>query len=90
VRKGVRRLAGLPTPHWHTLCRVMDECRVTSPKAATLLAPPLQRDWKFAMDVLATQCAIVGAAGYSLLYLILGGGFVGAVVIFFVAKLLGK
>ena len=30
------------------------------------------------------------AVGYSLLYLLLGGGFGGAVLIFFVAKLLGK
>lgn len=32
----------------------------------------------------------VAAAGWSLLYMLLGGGFVGAVVIFVVAKLLGK
>jgi hypothetical protein len=30
------------------------------------------------------------AAGYSLIYLLLGGGFGGAVLIFIVAKLLGK
>jgi len=32
----------------------------------------------------------VAAAGWSLLYLICGGGLVGAVVIFVVAKFLGK
>lgn len=32
----------------------------------------------------------IAAAGYSLIYLLLGGGFFGAVVIFFVAKLFGK
>jgi hypothetical protein len=32
----------------------------------------------------------VAAAGYSLLYLLFGGGLAGAVVIFIVAKLLGK
>jgi hypothetical protein len=32
----------------------------------------------------------VAAAGYSLLYLIFGGGLTGAVVIFIVAKLFGK
>jgi hypothetical protein len=32
----------------------------------------------------------LAAAGYSLLYLIFGGGLVGALVIFVVAKLLGK
>lgn len=32
----------------------------------------------------------IAAAGYSLLYLLFGGGLGGAVVIFFIAKLLGK
>lgn len=32
----------------------------------------------------------LAAAGYSLLYLLFGGGFGGAVLIFIVAKLLGK
>lgn len=33
---------------------------------------------------------LFAAAGYSILYLILGGGFGGALVIFIVAKMLGK
>jgi hypothetical protein len=32
----------------------------------------------------------LAAAGWSLLYIIFGGGLVGAVVIFIVAKMLGK
>ncbi len=32
----------------------------------------------------------VAAVGYSLLYLLLGGGFGGAILIFFVAKMFGK
>ncbi|HWB59359.1 MAG TPA: hypothetical protein VG733_07695 [Chthoniobacteraceae bacterium] len=32
----------------------------------------------------------LAAIGYSLLYLLLGGGFGGAVLIFIVAKMLGK
>ena len=32
----------------------------------------------------------IAAAGYSLIYMLLGGGLVGAIVIFFVAKMLGK
>lgn len=32
----------------------------------------------------------VAAIQYSLIYLLLGGGFFGAVVVFFIAKLLGK
>ncbi len=31
-----------------------------------------------------------GAIGYSLIYLLLGGGFGGAVLIFIIAKMLGK
>jgi len=31
-----------------------------------------------------------GAVGYSLVYLIAGGGFLGAIVIFFVAKMFGQ
>lgn len=33
---------------------------------------------------------VLAAAGYSLVYMLLGGGFVGALVIFIVAKALGK
>jgi len=32
----------------------------------------------------------IAAIGYSLLYILLGGGFGGAVLIFVVAKMLGK
>ena len=32
----------------------------------------------------------VAAAGYSILYMIFGGGLFGAIVIFIIAKLLGK
>jgi hypothetical protein len=45
---------------------------------------------RFAMIELATQLYPVAALGYSLLYLLFGGGFFGAVVIFFAAKALGK
>ena len=33
---------------------------------------------------------VVGAVGYSILYLLLGGGFGGAFLIFIVAKMFGK
>ena len=33
---------------------------------------------------------LLAAAGYSILYLLLGGGVFGAVAIFFIAKMLGK
>ena len=43
------------------------------------------------MAVLAlTTPGLLAAAGYSLLYLLLGGGLFGAIVIFIVAKMLGK
>lgn len=32
----------------------------------------------------------IAAAGYSLLYMLFGGGLIGAVVIFIFAKMLGK
>lgn len=32
----------------------------------------------------------VAAIGYSLLYMLFGGGLIGAIVIFFIAKMLGK
>lgn len=32
----------------------------------------------------------VAAIGYSIIYMLLGGGFFGAIVIFFIAKMLGR
>ena len=40
--------------------------------------------------IIAAFTPMIAAAGYSLIYLLLGGGFGGAVVIFFIAKLFGK
>jgi hypothetical protein len=34
--------------------------------------------------------AIIAAIGYSILYVILGGGLGGAVIIYLIAKMLGK
>jgi hypothetical protein len=43
------------------------------------------------MAVLAlTTPVLIAAAGYSLLYLLLGGGLGGAILIFIVAKMLGR
>ena len=41
------------------------------------------------MEILA-QTVLLAAAGYSLVYLLAGGGVFGAIVIFFIAKMLGK
>lgn len=42
------------------------------------------------MDILAQTLFPLAAIGYSLVYLLAGGGFFGAVVIFVVAKMLGR
>jgi hypothetical protein len=43
------------------------------------------------MAVLAlTTPVLMAAAGYSLIYLLLGGGLGGAILIFIVAKMLGR
>ena len=34
--------------------------------------------------------SMLAAAGYSLMYMIGGGGLIGAIVIFFIAKMFGK
>ncbi|HEY1602139.1 MAG TPA: hypothetical protein VGG64_21230 [Pirellulales bacterium] len=39
---------------------------------------------------LVTTLVPVAAAGYSLVYLLAGGGFGGAIVIFIIAKMLGR
>ena len=42
------------------------------------------------MAILAETTVPFAAAGYSLVYLLAGGGVFGAIVIFFIAKLLGR
>jgi hypothetical protein len=42
------------------------------------------------MAILAETIVPFAAAGYSLVYLLAGGGIFGAIVIFFIAKLLGR
>ncbi len=42
------------------------------------------------MQVLDQMPLLIGAAQYSLIYLLLGGGFMGAIGIYIVAKMLGK
>jgi len=41
------------------------------------------------MDIV-TPTLLFAAAGYSLLYLLMGGGLGGAILIFIVAKMLGR
>jgi len=42
------------------------------------------------MDTLLLAFLPIAAIGYSMLYLLFGGGFIGAVVIFIIAKMFGK
>lgn len=42
------------------------------------------------LTIFALSALPLAAVGYSILYLLLGGGFLGAVVIFIVAKMLGQ
>lgn len=44
----------------------------------------------FPKGMIAIITPMFAAAGYALLYLLLGGGFGGALLIFLVAKMLGK
>jgi hypothetical protein len=40
--------------------------------------------------MIATMLPMFGAVGFSLLYLLLGGGLGGALLIFIIAKMLGR
>jgi hypothetical protein len=42
------------------------------------------------MDIIAFTAMPLAAIGFSILYLLLGGGFGGAVLIFILAKMLGR
>jgi hypothetical protein len=42
------------------------------------------------MEILAHTIFPLAAIGYSIVYLLAGGGFFGAVVIFIVAKMIGR
>lgn len=42
------------------------------------------------MNALILTALPLAAAGYSLVYLLAGGGVFGAIVIFFIAKMLGR
>jgi hypothetical protein len=42
------------------------------------------------MIALIPMAPMIAAAGYSLIYLLLGGGLGGAILIFIVAKMLGR
>jgi hypothetical protein len=53
------------------------------------IATPKYKERIMAVVALATP-VLMAAAGYSLIYLLLGGGLGGAILIFIVAKMLGR
>ena len=50
----------------------------------------MTRKRSMTMEAMTQFPIVVAAAQYSLIYMLLGGGFGGAVVIYIVAKVLGK
>jgi hypothetical protein len=56
----------------------------------TKLRSPDQQKRSNIMDTLAYAPILLSAAGYSLVYLLAGGGIFGAIVIFIIAKMLGR
>ena len=42
------------------------------------------------MDIFALTVLPLAAAGYAFVYLLAGGGVFGAIVVYFIAKMLGK
>ena len=64
-----------------------------SPRADRIPSPNSSEDNQpttSIMNELAVVLLPIAAIGYSMLYLLFGGGFGGAVVIFIIAKFLGK
>jgi hypothetical protein len=49
-----------------------------------------QPSFRFPMHDLILSLPPVAAIGYSLLYMLFGGGFLGAIVIFVIAKIFGR
>lgn len=69
---------------WHYLCWIGEQALTEEPRNV------LKQRAKFEQRILNMTATIVGAIGYSLIYLLLGGGLGGAVLIFLVAKMLGR
>ena len=60
-----------------------------SPGTAAILAPWMN-DKEFPMQALAQMPMVYAAIEYSAIYMLLGGGFVGATVIYFIARAMGR
>jgi hypothetical protein len=84
----------------HAFCFIRPSTDLTMVRDTLLMQRPLFRvgfcrprhiykERIMAVLALATP-VLMAAAGYSLLYLLMGGGLGGAILIFIVAKMLGK
>jgi hypothetical protein len=77
----------LETSLWYALCNSWNP--VVTPRGE---APFKKKTHPgvFKVETITQMPVLIAAAQYSLIYLLLGGGFGGAVVVYIVAKLLGK
>jgi len=73
-----------PQTRWEASARLY-QCFCCGPEIFCDVVPD-----KGDIVVLATITPIFAAIGFSLIYLLLGGGLGGAILIFIIAKLLGK
>ena len=88
----------LPLRRTGTLFAFLVAERIATPTSATFATSVVKlvvttstqyKEQIMAVLALATPM-LVAAAGYSLIYLLMGGGLGGAILIFIVAKMLGK
>jgi hypothetical protein len=64
--------------------------RVLTRGTGIAVAASIESFSKIKIRMINMETLVMAAAGYSLVYLLAGGGLFGAIVIFFVAKALGK
>jgi hypothetical protein len=69
------------------VCRGLFATFISRKNASTEQRPSIRSTQ---METLMHTPLVLAAAGYSLMYLLGGGGLFGAVVIFFLAKMLGR
>jgi hypothetical protein len=79
---------------WHKVCfsswQPAPDWLVTAAIERFAAAGSNRNQKEIAMETMMHMPFLVAAAGYSLVYLLAGGGVGGAIVIFVIAKLLGR
>lgn len=68
----------------HILCKLRNSSEIHVPDKRNLMLEPTF------LHTTVTTLPVVAAIGYSLIYMLFGGGVFGAIVIFVVAKMFGK